>query len=207
MAHGNVFADAERHGVLLRNHSNVSGLKAGARLRLGARQALMIKAVYALTISVAVYFRVHVVIYPFLLSALLAAAFLWGEWEERLAFGAFMVTVEILAVGPHFGLFARTFDVNESRTGIVIVGAAYLVILLAIAVHSEKWWPSWVASFQALLVSSHPLFVMMHEVIEPWAYASSVVIWTWLQLIAISFGIFDAWRASRRPSFAFALVP
>jgi hypothetical protein len=161
--------------------------------------AVAIKASYALAVCAAVYFRIHVAIYPFFLPILLTSAFIWGDWEERVVAGALVVTLEVLAVGPPLNLFAHSFDVAGSRVGVTIVGAVYLAVLLVVAVRSEKWWPSWATAFQILIVLTHPMFVLMRKDINPWAYASGIVIWTWLQLIAIGFGIFDAWLARPQP--------
>lgn len=154
---------------------------------------LIVKVLWALALSAAVYFRVHVYLGPYVLGGLLLGSFNWADWEARWVTSALVVTLEVLAVGPALGLFPHAFDVERSRVGVTAVGAVYLAILLVVAVRSEKWWPSWVAAFQLVLVASHPLFVIKRDSIQPWAYASGIVIWTWLELIAIGCGVIAAW--------------
>jgi len=165
-----------------------------------SKPAAILKGLYALAMCAAVYFRVHLIISPLLLPAILFAALWRGRWEERAVATALIVSFEILELGPHYGLFAHTYDIHHSRVGVLVVGVAYLAVLLVVALRSRLWWPSWTAAFQSLIVASHVIFMARGGAIEPWAYTSSVIIWTWLQLIALTFGVFDAWAERRLQS-------
>jgi hypothetical protein len=164
-------------------------------------QLTICKLLFAVAVSAAIYFRVHTFIVPFLWSAIALAAVWRGRWEERVVAMAFAVTLTILAAAPRYSGFAHLYEVSASRAGVLGVGFAFLAVLLVVALRSERIWPSWAAAFQALIIVSHLAFMMRPDLIEPWAYISSVVIWTWWEIIALSFGLADACteKGARRP--------
>lgn len=159
------------------------------------------KLLFAVAISAAIYVRVHTFIVPFLWSAIALAAVWRGRWEERVVAMAFAVTLAILSAAPRYHGFAHLYDVAGSRVGVLGVGLAFLAVLLVVALRSRRMWASWAAALQMLIIVSHLAFMARPDVIESWAYISSVVIWTWWEIIALSFGVADAWAegAVRRP--------
>lgn len=156
-------------------------------------QRAIFKLLFGGAVGVAIYLRVHTVMLPFLWLAIAVAVVLRGRWEERVVAMALAVTLATLSAAPRYHGFAHLYDVEGARAGVFSVGFVFMAVLLVVALRSRWVWPSWVAAFQLLILVTHLVFVARRGAIEPWAYISSVVIWTWLEIVALSFGVADAW--------------
>jgi hypothetical protein len=154
-----------------------------------------LKCLLAAACALGLYFRIEVFIGLLLWPVVSVAAFWYGGWEAR------AVTVAIIANEAVDNL-SPLYDLSVSRSGIIAVDLAFLAILVFIAVRSQFLWPSWVAAFHLLIVVAHLIFSAKPATTEPWAYLISVVIWSWLMLIALTFGVWDDWaeRRKARPS-------
>ena len=119
---------------------------------------------------------------------LLAAIF--GRWEERTAAG-FLAADVLLAdllrdhswIGPQWAEFWT--DV------------AYLGLLIFIALRSRRFWPLFAAGFQLLSIMTHTMR-MLDPKVNGWTYATAIVIFTYLIMYAILFGIWGSWQERRR---------
>lgn len=137
----------------------------------------------------ALYLRLEIFIWLPLWPMVGTAALVWGRWEERLGFVAFLTTLAVTR---------QVFGLQAPSPAVIVVDAFFLAVLGFIAVRSERWWPSWAAAFQLAAVATRLLFFAPRPGIEPYEYFVSLAIWTWLVFIAVSLGAWDRWRG-RRP--------
>jgi hypothetical protein len=121
-----------------------------------------------------------------------AAAFWRGRFEERIVAAVMTVaSLASLAAWP-------SYWVMNSQI-VMAIDTIETAILVVIAVRSRLWWPSWCAAFHVMAVVNHATFLSSQGAIDRWAYVSGVYIWSWLGLIPLSLGTFDAWMARRQP--------
>ncbi|RAK57384.1 hypothetical protein [Phenylobacterium deserti] len=125
-----------------------------------------------------------------------AGAILRGGLEERLAAGALMLSLALSIIfrdptysGLQWGAFAGD---------LVLLG-----VLLFLVLRSARFWPIWAAGFQLLGVLTH-LGRVLDPKVQPWAYASAQVIWTWALTVAVGVGVLAKWRERQTAS---ALTP
>jgi hypothetical protein len=92
-------------------------------------------------------------LYQWLGVALLALAIapaVWrGGWPERLAAGA------MIAAWFGSGLVQNGMQLWGLQIGVMLVDVALLVVLLIIALCSNRWWPMWACGFHGLGVLLH----------------------------------------------------
>lgn len=119
-----------------------------------------------------------------------AAAALWkGGWSERLAAAGFLAA---WLVTP---LLRRGGWEGPAWTGFG-VDAAFLALLLFVAMRSRRYWPLFAAAFELLSVLTH-VARLIDPGVRAWAYATADAIWTYLLLTALSVGTFNRWRERR----------
>ncbi|HEY3947622.1 hypothetical protein [Phenylobacterium sp.] len=116
---------------------------------------------------------------------------LWkGSREEQTAAGGVLLSVLVTVMlrdpkwaGTQWGAFGSDLGL--------------LILLVAIALRTPKFWPLFAAAFQLLCVVTH-----IARVVDPgvraWAYATAQVIWTQWVLFAIGVGTFNNWRRNRQ---------
>ena len=119
-----------------------------------------------------------------------AGAFWKGGREEQLAAGGVLLS------------FALTVALRDrSWAGIqwsaFVTDVCLLVLLTAIALRTERYWPMAAAAFQLLSVITH-LARMIDPGVMAWAYATAQVIWSQLVVVAIGVGAWNAWREGRQ---------
>ena len=120
-----------------------------------------------------------------------AGAFWKGGREEQLAAGGLLLG------------FALTVALRDGSWGGIqwsafVADVCLLVLLTAIALRTERYWPVAAAAFQLLGVVTH-LARMVDPGVMAWAYATAQVIWSQLLVAAIGVGAFNTWRAGHPP--------
>jgi hypothetical protein len=152
---------------------------------------VFLKTVFTLVCVTVVYFRLESPTVWNAIAIATALGALWGGRREERAVAAIMTA----AVGLTY-LFWRDSWVPNARA-VVIIDAVETVALVAVALRSNLWWPSWCAAFHLMAVVNHLAFIAMPHRIEVWAYVSGIYIWVWLGLLPLVFGVWDAWAERR----------
>ena len=116
-----------------------------------------------------------------------AAAFLKGDVEERLTAGSIVINIAATRV-------LRDYSWPQVQLGGFGADVLSLVLLLAIALRTHKFWPLAAAAFQLLMVLTH-VAKMIDPNLGQWAYITAIVIWTYLLQIALGVGVWNCWRA------------
>ena len=127
-----------------------------------------------------------------------AAAFLKGDVEERLTAGSIVINIAATRA-------LRDYSWPQVQLGGFVADVLSLVLLLAIALRTHKFWPLAAAAFQLLMVFTH-VAKMIDPNLGQWSYITAIVIWTYLLMIALGVGVWNNCRArSYAPSEAAAL--
>jgi len=127
-----------------------------------------------------------------------AAALLKGGVEERLTAVGMLVNVGVTVL-------LRDPSWPELQRAGFGADIGSLLLYVGIALKSPKFWPMAMAGFQLLAVLTH-----VAKIIDPglqqWAYITAIVIWTYLQMIALGIGVYNHWRARSYAASADARV-
>jgi hypothetical protein len=115
---------------------------------------------------------------------------LWrGGGPERLASAGFLVAWGLT-------LLCSRLEHLMQRTGVLAVDAAVLVLLFALALRTRRKWTVWAAVFQLLNVATHAA-VLFDRHIHNYAFASTLILWSFLVLGALVVGTLQAPKAAR----------
>lgn len=76
---------------------------------------------------------------------------------------------------------------SSPETGLLGVDVALLVLLLTIALRSDRFWPLWAAGFHVIGTTIH-LATFVEVDIWPPAYANAQAFWAWPVLVALLVG-------------------
>ncbi len=113
---------------------------------------------------------------------------LWrGGWPERVASVANLLA---WLVSP-FAENGR--DWVDPQWGLLAVDAAFLGVLLVLALRTDRTWLLWACAFQLLGVVTHGA-MMADRSVGAWAYLTASVIWSYLVLAALAVGAWTCWR-------------
>jgi hypothetical protein len=124
-------------------------------------------------------------------TVIVCGSALWkGAWEERMTAAGLIVNFAI-------SIFLRDATWPNVQVAGFAVDIATLVLLLGIALRTHKYWPMAAAAFQLLGVMTH-VAKLIDPLINHWTYLSAIIIWTYLILIALGIGTWNAWRARRQ---------
>ena len=119
-----------------------------------------------------------------------AFAFLKGDEPERVGAGAYAL-----------GSLAALLVQNDSQLygpqwGLVVVEAVVLAAYAGVAWKSRRSWPIWASALQAVVVMSHLLPTM--DIRPPIAAFYAIVnVASYGILLALTLGVFQAWRDRR----------
>lgn len=125
------------------------------------------------------------------LLAVCSGAFLKGGVEERLTAAALLASVAVTV------LF-RDRSWTSLQTAGFAMDVIVLLLLVAIALKSAKYWPMFGAGFQLLAVLTH-VAKMIDPNVDQWAYITAIVIWTYLLMGALGLGTWNTWRERHAP--------
>ncbi len=116
-----------------------------------------------------------------------------GKWEERtIAFG---MVVDSLATN----VFQNTQDWTAPQWADLAIDTGYLVLMVWVALKSNRIWPLFAAAFQVIDVAIYLAFVADKRVgaLAPFA---AIVIWSYLILIVIVVGTLTRPKLLASPS-------
>lgn len=129
---------------------------------------------------------------PAILLLVSTAAFLKGDWEERIAAGCLLMNVTVTVA-----MRDRTWQhMQWAGFGADLV---QLAVLMVIAFKTTKFWPLAAAGFHLLTVLTH-VAKLLDPNLHQWAYITAIVIWTYLLIAALGVGVWNVWRAERQPA-------
>jgi hypothetical protein len=124
------------------------------------------------------------------LVAICGYAFARGTRDERLAAAACLIA----SVLTHFAVSPLQVRYSGIEGGLVAIDIAMLVVFVAIALRSHRFWPLWVAGLQLTMSMAHVMKAVDLQLM-PRAYAAAAVFWSYPILLIIFVG---AWRSHRR---------
>jgi hypothetical protein len=125
---------------------------------------------------------------------------LWrGRKYERIAALVF-VTATILSIIGHSPLRGRYIELEASD---LIVDSAVLVVVMTIALVSDRFWPVWAAGLQLVDSMSHVMKAIDADLV-PTVYGAAERFWSYPILLILFIG---AWRQHRRTSVGREAAP
>jgi hypothetical protein len=125
---------------------------------------------------------------------------LWrGRKYERIAALVF-VTATILSIIGHSPLRGRYIELEASD---LIVDSAVLVVVMTIALVSDRFWPLWAAGLQLVDSLSHVMKAIDADLV-PTVYGAAERFWSYPILLILFIG---AWRQHRRTSVGREAAP
>jgi hypothetical protein len=135
----------------------------------------------------------HVLIYAALLVGCLLVSFWRGGGPERI--GALNMAIgSVLTVLVNSPLSTRYSSI-EVR--IFLVDVAVLLVFLALALRSDRYWPLWTTAMQLLVVLAH-LARLADPTMLRNGYGAVMAMWSYPQLIIISAAAWQHRRGERR---------
>jgi hypothetical protein len=132
----------------------------------------------------------HYGIWTALLLTVCGAALWRGGPDERAAGAALLIA----------WLVSIVVDSHQGRTiqwGFLGVDSVLLVVLIIIALQSDRYWPLFAAGFHLLSVMVH-VARMADRTLGAWAYISGGVLFGYLAVFALAVGTIAQWRRSLR---------
>lgn len=130
------------------------------------------------------------ILYLALLTLSCGYAMLNGRRYERLA-AAICIAGTIATVSVHSPITERYVNIES---GALLVDAAVLAAFVFIALHSDRFWPLWVAGLQLVTSFAHFLKALEPGLL-PQAYGAAVRFWSYPILIILAVA---TWRGHRR---------
>jgi hypothetical protein len=96
-------------------------------------------------------------------------------------------------------------DWADPQWGLLAVDAAFLAVLLALAMTTDRTWLLWASAFQLLAVATHAA-MMADRSVGAWAYITAGVIWSYLVLASLAAGTWlqQRWRQGEERRSAYA---
>lgn len=126
-------------------------------------------------------------------SALLlicAFAFWRGHSDERVVAATCLLAtlVQLFVVTPTLRRYSGV------ELGVLAVDLTVLAVFVGIALHSQRFWPLWVAGLQLTTVFGHILKAIQLSLL-PYAYAGALRFWSYPILLILAIG---TWRTHQR---------
>ncbi|QMW23481.1 hypothetical protein [Sandaracinobacteroides saxicola] len=115
------------------------------------------------------------------LFAVTALALLRGGREERTVAFALVAAALLTPVVAAHGF-------EQPEAGVVLVDALLFALLIAVAVRSACFWPTWAAGFQLGALMVHVAAMAVPHMI-PAAYIDTLAIWSYAVLFALAGGV------------------
>lgn len=86
-----------------------------------------------------------------------------------------------------------------TQWGAFAADVGLLIVFIAIALRTPRYWPLAAAAFQLLTVVTHAAR-MVDPGVRAWAYATGQVIWSQMVIIALGVGVWNTWRGRAYPA-------
>lgn len=128
-------------------------------------------------------------IYLTLLGVCCLYAFVRGGTPERWGAAALIAAVAMTAFAPTFG----AYRFQHLEWGVLAIDAALMVVIGAIALRAQRFWPMWMAAILLDTVITH-LLKFSAELV-PWSYGIMSASWSYPVPIILAIG---AWRHHMR---------
>ena len=129
-------------------------------------------------------YQLPVWVWPAALMIVCGLAFWRGHDDERLAAAATLANWAITLV-----VFRSRSD--DTQWAVMAVDSALLVLMVWLALRSNRYWPLFSAGFALLTVVTH-IAHALDTGVSGWAYLTAILIWSYLSLFTIGYG---AWTA------------
>lgn len=126
--------------------------------------------------------------------ALCLAAFRWGKAPERIA--ALSVGSVFFLDLPYHAIFGAGIRFDTIDVGHAVMDVIAGLLLTALALFSNRFYPLWLASFQWLAITSHLVRDLNPEML-PLAYALMVIVPSYMQQLVLAIGIAAHHRRER----------
>ncbi|MET0373363.1 MAG: hypothetical protein ABW128_03780 [Rhizorhabdus sp.] len=126
--------------------------------------------------------------YGVLIWAIFVYSLRKGSSDERLVAGGIIVMA-------YLSLFVRMITdsaYEKIQLSTLSIDSGVLLLLMFIALRSNRFWPLWMAAMQSLVVLAHLAPLVPHMV--PWGYWRAVTIWSWPMSILLGFAIYQRHR-------------
>ena len=114
-----------------------------------------------------------------------------GRDEERLAAAAVLADWALT-------VFVYKVRSEETQWGVLVVDAGQFVVLLWIAMRSQRFWPLFTAGFGLLQLVTH-LANAIDPAVTGWSYLTAELIWSYMLLFTVGYA---AWTAPGRSATA-----
>lgn len=134
-------------------------------------------------------------IYWAVLLAICAYALWRGQRDERIVAGICFVA----SVASFLSLEPWHVRYSDVEYRLLLVDVVTLGSFVAVALHSKRFWPLWVAGLQLTTSMGHVLKALDTDLI-PVAYGAALRMWAYPILIILAVG---TWRSHRRSRKAF----
>ncbi len=121
------------------------------------------------------------IIYGVLIWTIFVYALRRGSWAERLAAGGIIANAYLTVLVISANRFTHL------ETAVMLVDAALLLLLIYIALRSDRYWPLWMAAMHGLTMLAHLSPYVPH--MQPLGYWRAAASWSWPMLIVLVLGI------------------
>ncbi|WP_199553461.1 hypothetical protein [Sandaracinobacteroides hominis] len=124
---------------------------------------------------------ISMILFMLTLVSIVALAGIYGQRDERM--GA-LALVLAAAATP----LAMSHSFARAEMGVVLVDFGLFLALASISLRSRSFWPMWASGFQLCALAVHMAAARLHHML-PAVYAESLVIWSYLVMLAVLGGI------------------
>ncbi|MDB5690794.1 MAG: hypothetical protein JWL91_2670 [Sphingomonas bacterium] len=125
---------------------------------------------------------ISVVIFELVFLPSLLYALWKGGWSERTAI---LVLAAAFTATP-FVASSYWHPFRHLEVGVFAISCTSFLLLLVIALRSDKFWPLWLVAIQAQVVLSHIAPLFGQQQINSWTYHKANMLWSYLQLFLIA---------------------
>lgn len=137
----------------------------------------------------------RIILFNTLLLLASGYALLRGGAPERIVGLAMLVAGGLTRLSYHADYLPAPDYFAVVHWGVLVIDLALLGVLLAVALHADRFWTLWLVAFQALGTGGHLVRGLDHG-IEPVAYAILLASWSYPMILLLVLG--TARQARRR---------
>lgn len=124
------------------------------------------------------------ILYAALMAIILGYAIIKGGWAERSV--ALILLIGSILTPLVAAPFPRTFQ--QIEIGIFAIDICALILFLAVALSSRRYWPLWVVALHGVAMLGH-LMPLTSRVISI-VYANAIMWWSWPMLFLIGWATY-----------------
>jgi hypothetical protein len=123
------------------------------------------------------------ILYGALMWGVTIYAFRRGGREERIA----AVGIVVASYATPLALISMPTRFHRVEVPLALLDACLAVLLLYLALRSNKFWPLWLTAMQCLTIFSHFALLVPHML--PWSYWNAAVVWSYPMWIVLAIAI------------------